>query len=122
MLASQAWGSPLGWTLCKLAKGVHADPVKGVWGATGPMAEARAAFEMVPLVSGKILAAAGYGAGGALSSCELYEADQGVWSMTGALHSARYEFTMAPLTTGRVLAAGAADCFHDDAPTLKPCC
>jgi hypothetical protein len=74
------------------------------------MLAGRAAFAMAPLVSSNVLAAAGFGAGGALASSEVYDPDTGVWAATGALQVARYQHTLTPLTTmGRVLAAGAPD-------------
>ncbi|RVT75736.1 HYR domain-containing protein [Flavobacterium sufflavum] len=48
------------------------DPVAGIWSTTASMAEIRSSHTATLLSNGKVLVANGTGAGGIISSCELY--------------------------------------------------
>ncbi len=59
-----------------------------------------------PAANGTVLAAAGRGAGGALTSAEIYTLATKQWSSTGSLAVPRYYHTETLLADGQVLAAG----------------
>jgi N-acetylneuraminic acid mutarotase len=58
------------------------------------------------LANGQVLVAGGSGAGGVLSSAELYTPATGVWSTTGNLNIARSVHAATLLANGQVLVAG----------------
>jgi hypothetical protein len=58
------------------------------------------------LNNGKVLVAAGFGPGGALSSAELYDPATDTWSNTGSLSQQRQNATATLLRDGRVLVVG----------------
>ena len=58
------------------------------------------------LDNGQVLVAGGKGAGGTLSSAELYNPTTNTWSATGSLNTARYYDTATLLNNGQVLVAG----------------
>jgi hypothetical protein len=81
------------------------DPASSTWVATGNLTAGREEHTATLLPSGKVLVAAGYGAG-LLVSAELYDPANGSWSPTGNLTTARYEHTATLLRNGKVLVAG----------------
>jgi hypothetical protein len=83
------------------------------WSPTGRMNQPRAAFHMVNLPDGRILAAGGntYAAAGyliSLNTAELYVSATGTWVETGHMSQPRQGMQMAVLWSGLVLAAGDA--------------
>ena len=72
------------------------------------MHDARSAFEMVKLSSGKVLAVGGRGrgSGGVLSSAELFDPATKTWQTQGSMADGRASFAAVAMPDGRVLAAG----------------
>ena len=79
----------------------------GIFGPTGPMANARTGDTKTLLPDGRVLVAGGFGGlGASLSSAELYDPESGTFSPTGPLATARYWASATLLPGGRVLVAG----------------
>ena len=72
------------------------------------MHDARSAFEMVKLPSGKVLAIGGRGRGssGVLSSAELFDPATKTWQTQGSMADGRASFAAVAMPDDRVLAAG----------------
>ena len=72
------------------------------------MHDARSAFEMVKLSSGKVLAIGGRGrgSGGVLDSAEIFDPASKTWQTQGSMADGRASFAAVALQDGRVLAAG----------------
>ncbi len=75
---------------------------------TVPMTTGRSSFGGVLLQNGKVLIAGGAGAGGALSSAELYDPATSSFTITGSMSTARYIQRMTLLPNGKVLVTGGA--------------
>jgi hypothetical protein len=82
------------------------DPGMENWTTTGSLAEARASFTATLLPNGQVLAAAGQGTVGSLSSAELYDVAAKTWSSTGSLNASYTGPTATLLTNKQVLLAG----------------
>jgi hypothetical protein len=89
----------------------------GTWFATGSLATARNNHTATRLLTGEVLVTGGGGAGGVLSSCELYNPAAGTWSAVGDMSTARWYHTATLLPSGQVLVAGG----HDDSDYLSSC-
>jgi N-acetylneuraminic acid mutarotase len=85
------------------------DPATGSWSSTGSLGTgARYEHTATLLPNGKVLVAGGYndGAGGSLSSAELYDPATGTWASTGSLGTGREKHTATLLPSGKVLVVG----------------
>ena len=93
-----------------IALGLHGVAVSSAaaetWTGTGSLNFARRAQTATLLPNGTVLAAAGRGAGGALTSAEIYTPATKQWSSTGSLAVPRYYHTETLLADGQVLTAG----------------
>jgi hypothetical protein len=77
-------------------------------GPVGAFTVARKFHTATLLVSGKVLAAAGYDSS-ALASAELYDPATSVWSTAGSLATARWSHTATLLPSGKVLVVAGVD-------------
>jgi hypothetical protein len=85
------------------------DPAANTWSATGSMVQARAAFAMVSLPDGRVLAAGGIDPLYKVQAgSELYDPATGTWHATGKLAVGAMGSVVQPLRDGRVLIAGGA--------------
>ena len=66
------------------------------WSMTGKLRGTRTSHTVTPLPDGRVLVAAGYGAGAYLASAELYDPGMGTWSATGSLSTAPAPTTRRP--------------------------
>jgi N-acetylneuraminic acid mutarotase len=84
------------------------DPATGKWSPAAPMRTARAAFGMVKLANGQVLAAGGYRADGqSTTTAETYNPATNTWTNTANnLAAARGDASIALLRDGRALVAG----------------
>lgn len=90
------------------------DPESDSWSAAGNLTSGRYAHTATLLDSGKVLVVGGYGnsgfgAGGALTSVELYDPDTNTWNSWGQvpwIPSPRFRHTSTLLQSGEVLVAG----------------
>ena len=82
------------------------DPATGTFSATGNMNFARALFTATPLISGRILVAAGTTGFPMLSSAELYDPVSGSFLVTGSLITGREFHRATLLAGGSVLVTG----------------
>jgi hypothetical protein len=73
------------------------------------MSTARYWLTATLLPNGKVLVAGGAGAGGFLSSAELYDPASGNWTSTGSMTAPRFQQTATLLANGKVLVAGGYD-------------
>lgn len=79
------------------------------WTQTSRMSmnDARSAFQVVKLSSGKVLAVGGMGRDSSvLSSSELFDPSTQMWTKQGQLTNGRAYFSLVLMSDGRVLAAG----------------
>ncbi|MCY1020059.1 Ig-like domain-containing protein [Pyxidicoccus sp. MSG2] len=76
------------------------------WSSTGSMSVTRSQGTVTLLPNGRVLAAGGYAASGALASAEVYDPASGTWASAGAMHIARSNHTATLLPSGKVLLAG----------------
>jgi len=84
-------------------------PAGAGWTAAGSLIETRGRHTTTLLANGKVLVTGG-GAGGALTSAELYDQATGSWSRTGMMSEAPAEAPTATLLpSGKVLVAGGWD-------------
>lgn len=85
------------------------DAASGHWSPTGSMATTRRAFGDAQLADGRVLAAGGRSAAGALlASAEIYDAAAGTWASAGSMAAGRVALRLTALADGRVLASGGA--------------
>jgi MYXO-CTERM domain-containing protein len=97
----------LSWDGARVGFPATLDPI---WSLTGFMARTRSTFCLVPLTSGKVLAAGGTN----YVDTELYDPASGTWALTGPLASAYSACAGARLTSGKVLAvSGSASATYD---------
>ncbi len=83
---------------------------RGRWAATGTMSTPRADLTLVRLPDGRVLAAGGYNANGALYSAEIYDPSVGRWSAVGSMGTARSGAGNAlTLPDGTILVTGGVD-------------
>ena len=82
------------------------DPATGAWSATGAMSVPRQLHTLTPLLSGKVLAAGGYGDGTTQGTAELYDPSSGTWTPTGSLGTSRRQHVATLLPSGQVLVTG----------------
>ncbi len=83
------------------------DPATDKWVATAPMTKARAAYSLVGLPDGRVLAAGGVDPDyKAQASSELFDPITGAWKATGDLAQAVMWSAAEALPDGRVLVAG----------------
>ena len=91
----------------------HAAAAESGFSPTGSMTKVRDFHTATLLPSGKVLAAAGFGAADihnrAQNSAELYDPAAGTWSATGSLAASRGNHTATLLPSGMVLVAGGMD-------------
>ena len=79
----------------------------GQWSLVAPMSSARVYFNLIPLNSGKILAAGGQnGSFLAIASSELYDPATSQWSTTGSLPIAQEFYASTLLSDGAALVTG----------------
>jgi hypothetical protein len=78
----------------------------GTWTPDGELNVPRQAHTLTLLPDGRVLAAGGYGTGGSLASCELYDPATGEWTVTGSLNVAREMHAALLLGNGKVLVVG----------------
>jgi WD40 repeat protein len=87
-------------------------PSAGFWTTTGSLNTIRALHTLTLLPNGKVLAAAGEGAGYfSVATAELYDPTVGIWKATGSLAVDRYGHTATLLGNGKVLVAGGIQSF-----------
>jgi hypothetical protein len=96
------------------------DPSSGSWTPTGSM-RTRRSGSLVPLPSGKVLAAGGSDGGipGWLDSAEIFDPTSGLWTPTGSMRTRRIS-ELVLLRTGKVLAAGGVLVANSDVPYDRP--
>jgi hypothetical protein len=88
------------------------------WQSAGPMNEARYEHSLTLLPDGRVLALGGIGAGGYLSSAELFDPATGLWTLVGQPSSStRAGHTATLLPTGKVLVVGGRQPFGGVAST-----
>ena len=88
------------------------DPATGTFASTGNLISLRYNHTSTLLGNGKVLVAGGDtvgGAGGELSTAELYDPSTGTWSSAGNLVGRRYLHTATLLGNGKVLVAVGSD-------------
>src|ERR1035441_5041733 len=79
------------------------NPATGTWAVTKVLNTARYQHTATLLANGKVLVAAGAGAG---NSAEYYDTTMGSWSVTGSMSNGRDTFSATLLPNGKVLVAG----------------
>jgi hypothetical protein len=95
------------------------DPSSGSWTPTGSMRTPRGLL-LVPLPSGKILAAGGANFEPGLSaSAELFDPTSGLWTPTGSMRTQR-SGSLVLLRNGKVLGAGGVLVANSDVPYDRP--
>jgi hypothetical protein len=94
------------------------DPSSGSWTPTGSMRTPRL-LSLVPLPSGKILAAGGGDFESVLASAELFDPTSGLWTPTGSMRTRRGSSAVL-LRTGKVLGAGGVLVANSDVPYDRP--